>query len=380
MQTVKTSKTFILAGGVGLRLWPLSSIITPKQFLKIFSNKSLFQQTVERNLTDDSPVIIVSKEHVEIVKIQLEEIGISPDYSEIEIIVEPVRRNTAASVITAAHHAKKHGIDNIIIAPCDHVINDTASYRAAISEGLNLLQSSKIVALAVQPDSFSSEFGYIEAAKKVDGSFGVKSFIEKPSKEPQGLFTSNKYYFWNSGIYLMNAEYIINQAGRYWQFFEKMIQTAYEAARVDSNITYLSGRFYQHIENKPFDVVFSEKIASQPGDDMQIVKANFDWVDMGSWTAIMKKIIETYPVNSRIKHEKTLSSNINNKIYDLVPDEIYDFAPKMLVLEDVVAIIHGEHLSIASRCKPSKVLTMEKSEFLNSKNSNNFLSHLGISS
>ena len=36
----------ILCGGSGTRLWPISRTLMPKQFVKLFSNKSLFQLTV----------------------------------------------------------------------------------------------------------------------------------------------------------------------------------------------------------------------------------------------------------------------------------------------------------------------------------------------
>ena len=39
----------ILCGGSGTRLWPISRTLMPKQFVKLFDNKSLFQLTVNRN-------------------------------------------------------------------------------------------------------------------------------------------------------------------------------------------------------------------------------------------------------------------------------------------------------------------------------------------
>ena len=49
----------ILCGGSGTRLWPLSRTLMPKQFVKLFNDKSLFQLTVERNskLCDSSFIV-----------------------------------------------------------------------------------------------------------------------------------------------------------------------------------------------------------------------------------------------------------------------------------------------------------------------------------
>ena len=50
----------ILCGGSGTRLWPISRTLMPKQFVKLFDTKSLFQLTVERNTPLCNEQFIVS--------------------------------------------------------------------------------------------------------------------------------------------------------------------------------------------------------------------------------------------------------------------------------------------------------------------------------
>ena len=50
----------ILCGGRGTRLWPISRTLLPKQFVKLFDDKSLFQLTVERNTGVCNSQFIVS--------------------------------------------------------------------------------------------------------------------------------------------------------------------------------------------------------------------------------------------------------------------------------------------------------------------------------
>ncbi len=65
----------ILCGGNGTRLWPLSRTLMPKQFLKLFNDKSLFQLTVERNTKVCNSQLIVSNTEQYFLAIdQLEEI------------------------------------------------------------------------------------------------------------------------------------------------------------------------------------------------------------------------------------------------------------------------------------------------------------------
>lgn len=382
MRLGKSSTAFILAGGSGSRLWPLSSRFVPKQFLRIFSNKSLFQETVLRNLFMGSVVVMVSEDCLEIVQIQLEEIGLNLNSPEIEIIVEPVRKNTAASAILASYYAKKNNVENIAIIPCDHIINNHQAYQYSMENAAAKLNHSKIVAIAVTPDCFSSEYGYISARKTSEGDYRVQSFIEKPKTQPKRLFCEDSHYFWNSGIYWLNANYIIEYAAKYWQASAKNVKAAFDGATFESNklqdkVIRVSNRFYQHIDDQPFDVIFSEKIASEPERVMKIVKASFDWSDIGSWMAIGQEIIKTYPVNSSIKHDQTFNDiHKIGRITDLQPLDVYDFAPRIMVLEDEIVIIHGDYLCILDKKNSCQILKIKKDDFLNAKYSGNKLKQL----
>ncbi|WP_258031763.1 sugar phosphate nucleotidyltransferase, partial [Campylobacter concisus] len=67
----------ILSGGNGTRLWPISRSLFPKQYIKFFNNKSLFQLTVERNLNFCHECLIVSNTEQFFVSLeQLDEINV----------------------------------------------------------------------------------------------------------------------------------------------------------------------------------------------------------------------------------------------------------------------------------------------------------------
>lgn len=70
----------ILSGGSGTRLWPLSRLSFPKQFLDLFGTTTLFQRTCAR-VSDDqfsAPIILSNMEHRFIIQEQLQAIVISP--------------------------------------------------------------------------------------------------------------------------------------------------------------------------------------------------------------------------------------------------------------------------------------------------------------
>nr|WP_156790171.1 sugar phosphate nucleotidyltransferase [Rickettsia helvetica] len=94
-------KPLIMAGGNGKRLWPLSSKDKPKKFKKILSNLTLLQQTLNQNKFLGQPTIITSKKYESITKEQAAEIDV-----EIELITEPLQKNTAVCAIITVLSAK----------------------------------------------------------------------------------------------------------------------------------------------------------------------------------------------------------------------------------------------------------------------------------
>ena len=83
----------ILSGGSGSRLWPLSRIHHPKQYLSLTSDNTIFQETLLRlngleGIT--TPIIVCNSEHRFYVADQLKQISINnkpKDYEEFFPIV-----------------------------------------------------------------------------------------------------------------------------------------------------------------------------------------------------------------------------------------------------------------------------------------------------
>ena len=92
----------LLAGGSGTRMWPLSREHSPKQFLPLVSAKSMFQETVSRleGMEAKPPLVVCNDIHRFMLSDQLREINLKP----LEVITEPVGRNTAPALTLAALH------------------------------------------------------------------------------------------------------------------------------------------------------------------------------------------------------------------------------------------------------------------------------------
>ena len=115
----------ILSGGSGTRLWPRSRSNTPKQFLSLVGDETLFQATALRvkAMHDAAPVITVcAEDHRFMVGEQLQAIGMQSG----GILLEPVARNTAPAIALAALHVLQQDPNNLTARRMLNELHSTA--------------------------------------------------------------------------------------------------------------------------------------------------------------------------------------------------------------------------------------------------------------
>ena len=177
----------ILAGGRGTRFWPLSRRKTSKQVLKLFGDRSLIQQTVDRlkPVLPPEQIWILTNSHLrdEIVR-QL------PDVPKRQILAEPAQRNTAPAIGLAAQIL--HGMDPesvMGVFPADHVIGKPGAYVRLLKPAVKAAREGKIVVLGIQPRWPETGYGYIEFPKGIQSGdlkpLPVRRFREKPDARPR---------------------------------------------------------------------------------------------------------------------------------------------------------------------------------------------------
>lgn len=213
-------KIIILAGGGGTRLFPLSRACFPKQFLKIAGQKSLLQQTVKRftGLAEPEDIIIVTnKSYIFHVQEDLKEIGAE----KVNIITEPVGRNTAPAIALAISYCKeilKCGEDEIIfVSPADHLIEPAGSFRMLIKEAEAFCrESNNIVTIGIKPDKPETGYGYIQAGEKLtNAAYKAASFKEKPDKATAESYLASGSYYWNAGMFMFSISTMEQELAAY---------------------------------------------------------------------------------------------------------------------------------------------------------------------
>ncbi|MGH6824180.1 mannose-1-phosphate guanylyltransferase/mannose-6-phosphate isomerase [Methyloceanibacter sp.] len=270
---------FILCGGSGTRLWPLSREALPKQFHKIAWQETLFQQTCRR-LTGDlfaAPIILSNQHHRFLVAEQLEEADIKPA----GIVLEPVGRNTAPAACVAALLASRSDPDALVlIVPSDHMIPDAAAFARAIAVGASAAEEGAFVIFGIEPDCPHTGYGYIETEKSNSQVLRVRRFVEKPSREAAEEFIDAGNFFWNAGIFLFKAATLIDLLEGLAPEVLKACRDALEEATDDLGFLRLNGS-YAKAPAISLDYAVAEKAGN-----MQCVPLNTPWSDMGSWSSL----------------------------------------------------------------------------------------------
>ena len=271
----------IMAGGIGSRLWPLSTPETPKQFIDILgTGKSLIQMTVDRFL----PVcdiknfwVVTSVRYVPAVMEQIPEI--LPDH----VLAEPQARNTAPCIAYACWKiAKRHPDANIIVTPADALVLNTDAFNALIYKALDFSAAgSRIVTAGIVPDHPETGYGYICAEGDARGRIAkVQSFKEKPDPATAEKYLASGSYFWNAGIFVWRASTIAGQFRKYSPGIAEIMDRLAPFLNTEKEAEALKALFPQ-CEKISVDYAVMEKSA-----DIYVIAADFGWSDLGSWGAV----------------------------------------------------------------------------------------------
>ena len=270
----------IMSGGSGTRLWPLSRKNKPKQFLNLFGETSLFQETLNRLVGVgelDAPIIVCNDDHRFMVAEQLQEITIE----NATIILEPCARNTAPAIAVAALQAHIQGDDPLILVlAADHVIHEQHIFHKAIEQAKIAAERGKLVTFGIIPTSAHTGFGYIEAQEK-DKTSNVTAFVEKPDAETaQGYLDSGNYY-WNSGMFMFKASTIITELERFAPDMLSSCQQALAESKTDLDFVRLDKQQFEKCPSDSLDYAVMEKT-----DKAVVIPLDAGWSDVGSWPSL----------------------------------------------------------------------------------------------
>ncbi len=275
----------IMAGGIGSRFWPLSKSNMPKQFIDILgTGRTFLQQTYDRYkeiCPDENFYIVTSSDYRDLVLSQI------PEIHECQVLLEPLRRNTAPCIAYACHKIQKINPDaNIIVAPSDHHIQQEDVFLEQIRKGLEFVShNDALLTLGIPPSRPETGYGYIqiESSKSI-GSISnlhkVKTFTEKPDLQLAKIFLESGEFFWNSGIFIWSLQSILKAFKVHLSSVSELFEKGNKLYGTVDEVPFLN-KTYSECQNISIDYGIMEKASN-----VYVMCSDFGWSDLGTWGSL----------------------------------------------------------------------------------------------
>ena len=270
-----------MAGGVGSRLYPISTPEKPKQFLDLLGvGKTLIQLTYERFLAVDPSAhfwVVTSAAYHKYIREQL------PAIPDEQILLEPVARNTAPCIAYVSWKiAQRYPDARVVVAPSDAYVPDIKAFAGTVNDALEFLGSAKsIVTIGITPDNPCTEYGYIHV-NSTAGIAKVSEFKEKPSKEVAEQYLAEGGYFWNAGIFVYGVQTMIAQLREFVPAIAALMDELAPALYTPGEQSALADIF-PRCEKISIDYAVMERSPL-----VFMAPSSWSWSDLGSFEAIEK--------------------------------------------------------------------------------------------
>lgn len=335
----------MMAGGVGSRFWPVSTVEFPKQFHDMLgTGDTLIQKTFSRLsklIPAENIFILTNEKYNDLVLEQL------PMVKQEQVLLEPTMRNTAPCILYASLKIQKQNPDAVmVVAPTDHWIEDEEAFTNNLQQCFDFCESNNVLmTLGIQPTFPNTGFGYIEFDKTDNKPIKkVNQFKEKPNYETAKSFLASGNYLWNGGIFIWSAKSIAEAFIEFQPKMNDLFLSGLEYYNSSSEKKFIEEN-YAKAENISIDYAILEK-----AENVYVLPATFDWNDLGTWGSLHEKL-DKDDNNNAVVNATVLLENASNNI-------IRAHGKKIIVIDglnDYIIVDKDDVLLIYPKCKEQDI-------------------------
>lgn len=328
----------IMAGGIGSRFWPYSRNNRPKQFLDILgTGRSLLQMTYDRFLEIAEPsqfVVVTYQNYFDLVLEQL------PELKPEQVLIEPLRRNTATCIAYAAYKIHAWNPDaTLVVTPADHLILQEKRFIHTINRAIQASQvENRLITIGIKPNRPETGYGYIQYLEGENGSpaLKVKTFTEKPNLKLAKTFVDSGDFVWNSGMFVWKVKSLLNAFSENMPDVAEVFEEGKSHFGKETEQDFIS-RAYSMVKNVSIDYGIMEK-----SDKVYVILGDFGWSDLGSWHSVYE--LQEKDDNNNVIEANTMLYETKNCFVKMDSD-------KLVVIEGLDNYLINETDNVLLICK-----------------------------
>lgn len=324
----------IMAGGIGSRFWPQSTPEKPKQFLKLFGDRTMIQMTYDRMnriIPSENIFIVTNERYRDLVKEQL------PNINDINIIAEPCSKNTAPCILLSVLYIKKLFKDaNIVCVASDSYIGDEDKFLKIIEKANDFINKEKkaIVTLGITPTRPETGYGYIKYKKDDNIPNKVIKFVEKPNIDLAMQYLESREYLWNAGMFIFNSSSMLEELEMYLPDEYKLLKDLPDIN--DKKYNEFLETNYEKCNKISIDYAVMEK-----SSNVYAIPSDIGWDDVGSWKAL-ERYTKKDSLGNIVKGDAKMIDSHNNVIYGQGKKIIFVNMDDLFCIDSDDAIIIGK--------------------------------------
>lgn len=343
----------IMAGGAGTRFWPLSTEARPKQFIRLFDDRSLLQKSFDRIADLIPPQRILVLTNAAAVALVREDL---PQIPPENVIGEPMRRDTAAAVaLGAALCRRRYGNPVIATLTADHLIEPAALFQKTLLSAVRFARSSgALYTFGIQPSYPATGYGYLELGQRVASDDGIEhfqllKFKEKPDLETASRYLAAKTFYWNSGMFVWTTDAISNELKTHLPHHLRSLSQACERDGTPAWPEALRASFAS-LEAISIDYAVMEKAR-----EVRCVVSTFSWSDVGGWLGL-REFLPGDVAGNHYRGELAVLNAADNLVFCENPAE----QVMLIGVKDLVVVRAGPRTLVIQKDQLQEIKTLLK--------------------